>query len=207
MSYGCAPCSCEGEWSPGSSEQPEGVKLAHSLLPTSRWACGVKPRQQESRAGGVMECSRVRDKNWCWPGSCSGAASLTPLLWSHPGLWHQCLSDPLEPCVSFSLVGWDINVPVPQSGGKKRHFEKFLIDYLAASQSRLGLGLSSDLPVMFTFYSTRIINPAKCARENETKKIPPLSISVSTCAFLWSWECSSSTEEGMNDEISLLSSP
>lgn len=36
-------------------------------------------------------------------------------------------------------------------GEEKRHFGKLLADHLAASQSSLGLGLSSDLPVGVTF--------------------------------------------------------
>lgn len=28
-----------------------------------------------------------------------------PQVWFHPGMWHWCLSDPLEACLSFSVAG------------------------------------------------------------------------------------------------------
>lgn len=40
-----------------------------------------------------------------------------------------------------------------------------------------------------------------CEREGDKEHLPSFSISVYSCAFLWSPEHSSLTEEGMIDEI------
>lgn len=124
-----------------------------------------------------------------------------PLLGSHPGLRHRCLSGPSEACVSFSIAGWDVNVPVPQRGRKKTFWKASRWSSGSKSeQSWAGAQLWSPSGGYFLKHWDNK-HSKTCERDGDKENLPSLSISVSSCAFLWSWECSSSSEEGINDEI------
>lgn len=116
VSHGSSYCSWEGEWSPGSCKQPKGVQQVCSLLPAHSECAAKTAGMKGRRCDGD---SQVRGKD-CWV----PAAELPPCPqpWFCPGIWHWCLSDPLEACLSFSVAGWDIN---EQRGRKKTSWKVF----------------------------------------------------------------------------------
>lgn len=78
----------------------------------------VSMQCQAKRAG--MKSRRCDEGSQERGKDCQVPAAALPLVWSHPGMWHWCLSKPLEAFLSFSVASWDINA----QRGRKMTFWK-----------------------------------------------------------------------------------